>query len=748
MSYESIEEQSITSFTREAYLNYSMYVILDRALPYIADGLKPVQRRIIYAMSEIGLSSISKPKKSARTVGDVLGKFHPHGDSACYEAMVLMAQDFSYRYPMISGQGNWGSVDDPKSFAAMRYTESKLSKYADLLLNDLKQGTVSWIDNFDGTLKEPSYLPAKVPNILLNGSSGIAVGMSTDIPSHNITEVINGCISLLKKPTLSISELMEIIPAPDFPGGCEIVSSYLDRKHAYETGNGSLKLRAIYNIENTDIIISKLPHQVSSSKIIEQIALQMRNKKLPWIMDLRDESDFEHNIRIVLSLKSNRVDISRIMSHLFATTDLEKNYRINFNIIGLNGKPKVFSLIEILSCWLKYRKETIIKKIEFRLGKINEQLHILEGYMLAFLNVDKVIHIIRTEDHPKVTLIDKFNISNIQAEAILNLKLRYLAKLEEFKIRKEIELLSKDREYFISLLGSKVKLKNFMVKELTKISQDYADDRRSPVSEKPVSVAITEEELIPVENVTVMLSVQGWLKCAKGHKLNLDTQVFKTGDKLCDFSEGKSTDNTLLFDTKGKVYTMITSQLPSGRGNGEPVTGKLKLAPGASVNYVITATKEDSVVFVSSFGIGFISNVNYIATKNKGGKSIVNISDEAELLSPLRLPSQYLTGFNKNIFIVLITSQGRCLLVNLGELPRLNKGRGSKLINIPQQGATGEYLKHAEILMEGHVLLVYAGKRHMKISQKDLEIYKGKRGVRGVLLPRGFQSVRALKIIN
>ncbi len=748
LSFDATEQQGITEFTRKAYLNYSMYVILDRALPHIGDGLKPVQRRIIYAMSEIGLSALSKPKKSARTVGDVLGKYHPHGDSACYEAMVLMAQDFSYRYPIISGQGNWGSIDDPKSFAAMRYTESKLSAYADVLLRELKLGTVSWADNFDGTLKEPTLFPSRLPNILLNGSTGIAVGMATDIPPHNLNEVVDACLQLIKKSKSSLEELMVFLPAPDYPGGAEVISPLSERIKAYETGNGSIKLRAFYTIENGDVVISALPHQVSGAKIMEQIAAQMRAKKLPWLADLRDESDFEHAIRLVLIPRSGRVNTELLMSHLFASTDLERSYRLNFNIIGLNGRPRVFSLVEILSEWVSFRKDTITKRTEFKLDKILERLHILDGFLIAYLNIDEVIAIIRTEDDPKLKLMERFDLSNTQAEAVLDLKLRHLAKLEEMKLQAEKDELELERQYLQGLLDDEMKLKRLMVKELKEVKAKHGDERRSPIVMRDEAKALKEADLVPVEGVTVILSKLGWVRCAKGHDVDVLSMNYRSGDAYLASDEGRSNEYALFLDDAGKSYSVLASQLPSARGQGEPITGRIKIEKSSSVQYILMADELDQVLMVSSGGFGFLGDASYMISKNKGGKQVISLSGKSALIAPISIAKKDVENMDIEKYIALITNQGRCLIIKLAEVPVLNKGKGNKLIGIPSQEATGEYVQHMLLFKEGDAIVIYSGRRHMKISGRDIDIYKGKRALRGVLLPRGFQSVKACEVIK
>ncbi len=739
LSFEDNEQQTISEFTRQAYLNYSMYVILDRALPHIGDGLKPVQRRIVYAMSEIGLSALSKHKKSARTVGDVLGKYHPHGDSACYEAMVLMAQNFSYRYPLIDGQGNWGSPDDPKSFAAMRYTESRLSAYAETLLSELKQGTVDWVANFDGTLQEPKLLPAQVPNVLLNGSMGIAVGMSTDIPSHNLNEVIDGCLYLLTGKNHTLDALMNHIPGPDYPAGCEIITPLEERKRVYETGAGSLKLRAVYQIQEGNIVITRLPHQVSSAKVIEQIAGQMQAKKIPWLCDIRDESDHDEPVRIVLVPRSNRVETDTLMRHLFATTELEKNVRVNLNMIGLNGKPQVKSLMEILSEWLAFRTQTVTRRLEFRLDKILERLHLLDGFLIAYLNIDEVIAIIRYEDDPKAVLKKRFDLSDAQAEAILNLRLRNLAKLEEIQIKKEKEALEKERDEIISCLESPVKLKNLIKKELQLAAKKHGDVRKSALVTRPEAKALKEVDLQPVENVTVVLSKQGWVRVAKGHDINPEGLSYKTGDGYFASTQGKSNQYCFFFSNKGKVYMLLSADLPSARGQGEPITGHIRLDSDEKITSLLFARNHDEILMASSIGDAFIAKAENIFSKNKSGKQVISLS-KAGMISPWNLGAAF------DGVVVAISNQGRLLAVDISELPRLNKGKGNRLVNLPSHVATGEKLILVAGVSAQQHLIIYAGKRHMKLGFEDIKAYQGKRATRGKILPRGFQNVDRIEI--
>lgn len=741
-AFESYEKQSIGDFTRKAYLNYSMYVILDRALPHIGDGLKPVQRRIVYAMSEIGLSALSKHKKSARTVGDVIGKYHPHGDGACYEAMVIMAQDFSYRYRLIDGQGNWGSVDDPKSFAAMRYTESRLSKYADVLLDELKLGTVSWTDNFDGTLKEPEILPAKLPNVLLNGSMGIAVGMSTDIPPHNITEVIEACLYLLSSKSPDIVALMKILPAPDYPGGAEIISSFEDRKKIYETGVGSIKLRAVYTQEEGNIIITRLPHQVSTSRVMEQIATQLQAKKLPWLSDIRDESDHEDPVRIVLIPRSNRVDVNLLMSHLFATTDLEKNYRVNLNMIGLNGKPEVKSLMEVLSEWLTFRQEVTTRRLQFQLDKVLTRLHILDGFLIAYLNIDEVIDIIRHEDEPKTTMMSRFGLSDAQAEAVLNLRLKSLARLEEMAIKKEKAMLEKDRERLSGYLDNPQKLKSLMKKELKTLLGQHGDLRRSAVVTRQEAKAIREVDLLPVENVTVVLSKQGWIRCAKGHDIDVTKLNYKSGDEFYLADTGKSNQSCLLFDSTGKVYSLLCRDLPSARGSGEPITGHIKLDAHVSIVGLLIIDESDELILCSDIGNGFISTAIQLISRNKTGKQVITLGED-RLVAPVKFCEPF------DGVVILVSDQGRCLAIDINMLAKLAKGKGNRLIDMPSFKATGERLKHIAAVGSNQSLIIHSGRRHMKISAAELTAsYHGKRASRGKILPRGFQKVDSLEVIN
>jgi topoisomerase-4 subunit A len=746
MSQTDLEQMNVAEFTEKAYLDYSMYVILDRALPFIGDGLKPVQRRIIYAMSELGLKSTAKYKKSARTVGDVLGKFHPHGDSACYEAMVLMAQPFSYRYPFIDGQGNWGAPDDPKSFAAMRYTESKLSEYADLLLSEINLGTVNWVDNFDGSLQEPEYLPAKVPNLLLNGTTGIAVGMATDMPPHNLTEVVSACIKLLEKPSTELDELMEILPAPDYPTFGDLVSSKDEIKSIYETGNGSIKLRATYTIENGNIVIGSLPYQTSGSKIIAQIAEQMRAKKLPLVDDLRDESDHENLIRIVIEPRSNRVDLDSLMSHLFATTDLERNYRVNMNIIGLDGNPRVKPLIPLIKEWLSYRTDLVTKRLQHRLQKILDRLHILEGLLIAYLNIDEVIAIIRSEDKPKPVLMERFKLSELQAEAILELKLRHLAKLEEFKIQKERYDLNEEKERIELLLSSDNRLKTFIKKELQEVLKTSGDNRKTKIIANVSSAkAFSEEDLTPAENVTVVLSEKGWVRSAKGHDIDPENLSYKSGDKYLASVRGRSNKNAIFIDSFGKSYTLPAISLPSARGQGEPLTGRLDPESGAEFMDVVMGEENQKIILASDFGYGFIASIEDLISKKKGGKSTIRLTEKSRVL-----PVTYLQETDEDEYIAVATNAGRLLLFPISELPTLSKGKGNKLIQIPasELKSRSTYIASICTITPSQQLKVYAGKRHLSIKFDDLTNYIGSRARRGNVLPKGFQNVKLIESIE
>jgi topoisomerase-4 subunit A len=738
---QGLESRPLSDYAEQAYLDYSMYVILDRALPHIGDGLKPVQRRIVFAMSELGLKANAKYKKSARTVGDVIGKYHPHGDSAAYEAMVLMAQPFSYRYPLVDGQGNWGSPDDPKSFAAMRYTESKLSKYADVLLSELGQGTANWRPNFDATMDEPEILPARVPNVLLNGTTGIAVGMATDIPPHNLNEVVNACLHLLDSPKATVPELMEYIKAPDFPTDAEIITPQADILNTYETGRGSVKMRAIWNKEDGDVIVTALPFQASGSKILEQIAAQMRNKKLPMVEDLRDESDHENPTRLVITPRSNRVDINALMDHLFATTDLERSYRINMNIIGIDGRPAVMDLRRILKDWLSFRTDVTRRRLDYRLQKVEKRLHLLDGLLIAFLNIDEVIHIIRTEEEPKAALIQRFALSDTQAEYILDTKLRQLARLEEVKIRAEQEELALEKAELELLLGSEARLKTLVKKELKATAEEFGDGRRSPLTERGEAQAFNEKDLMTAEPITAVLSDKGWLRAAKGHDIDPTSLSYKSGDKFLSAAKGKSNQNVFLQDTTGRYYALPGHTLPSARGQGEPATGRLKMPPGALFTDVVMGADEQKILMGTDAGYGFIAKIGDLFTKNKAGKAVVSIPKGARILSPQMVNTD-------NALIAAVSNEGRMLVFPIADLPELARGKGNKIINIPgsRLQSREEFVIDYGIIPEGGSLVVHSGKRYLVMKEKDLEHYRGERGRRGHKLPRGFQKVDKLDI--
>ena len=740
---EKLEKQSISQFSEKAYLDYSMYVILDRALPHIGDGLKPVQRRIIYAMSELGLSAAAKYKKSARTVGDVIGKFHPHGDSAAYEAMVLLSQSFTTRYPLIDGQGNWGSLDDPKSFAAMRYTECRLSPYAKSLLEELGQGTVDWTSNFDGTLLEPSVLPARLPNLLLNGATGIAVGMATDIPPHNLNEVVKACIKILEEPKVSLEDLYKIIPGPDYPTEAEIISPEEELREIYSTGRGSVKMRATYEVEDGEIVILALPHQTSSSKILEQIASQMEAKKLPMIIDLRDESDEESPTRLVLVPKSNRVDKEAVMNHLFATTDLQKNYRVNMNLIGLNGKPQTRDIKLVLKEWLSFRTQTVTRRLQYRLDWVLDRLHILEGLLVVFINIDEVISIIRNEDEPKKVLQKKFKLSVIQVDAILEIRLRQLAKLEEIKIKEEQGSLDSERKDLEKLLGSKTRLKTLIKKELKADAEVYGDERNSPIVYREEATAFDETELISSDPVTVILSERGWVRAAKGHDIEPESLNYREGDTFFASAKGRNNQNAVFLDSKGKAYTLPCHSLPSARSQGEPLSGRLNAESGETFAGVISGPVESQVVLASSSGYGFVANLGDLQTKNKSGKAALRVQEGAQVLIPRAVE-------NEQDVLAAITNQGRMLVFPLTELPKLARGKGNKIIGIPKASfESGEdFLQEVAVLGEGRELKLLSGKRHFTIKSKDLENFVGNRGRRGNFLPKGFRKVDGIEVIG
>lgn len=735
INYEGIEQMPLRTFTEKAYLNYSMYVIMDRALPFIGDGLKPVQRRIVYAMSELGLNAAAKFKKSARTVGDVLGKFHPHGDYACYEAMVLMAQPFSYRYPLVDGQGNWGAPDDPKSFAAMRYTESRLSKISEILLTELGQGTVNFQPNFDGTLEEPQYLPARLPHILLNGTTGIAVGMATDIPPHNINEVADAAVLLLDNPKAGLDDVLNIIQGPDFPTEAEIISPKDDIRKMYETGRGSIKMRATWHKEDGEIIISALPHQSSPSKIIAQIAEQMTAKKLPMVEDIRDEADYENPVRIVLVPRSNRVDTDALMAHLFATTDLEKSYRVNMNMIGLDHKPAVKGLLQVLTEWLRFRRTTVTRRLQHRLDKVLARLHILDGLMIAFLNIDEVIEIIRTEDEPKQVLMARFNLSDEQAEAILNLRLRHLAKLEEHQLQAEKDKLEEERSNLELILGSERRLNTLIKKEIQEDAKKYASPRMSQLVEREEAKAISESEMTPAEPVTVILSEMGWVRCAKGHDIDPAGLSYKAGDKYLAHACGKSNQPVIFIDSTGRSYALDPLSLPSARSQGEPLTGKLTLPAGATIEQVIMEPEKQELLMASDAGYGFICKFEDLIARNKAGKALISLPENAKVLKPETLSESA-------SLLVSLTSAGRMLIFPVWDLPALSKGKGNKIISIPAANAKArsELLVKLFLISEQASLEFHSGKRKITLKPEDLQKFRAERGRKGSQLPRGLHS--------
>ena len=743
-SYEGIEQLSLDAFVRPSYLNYAMYVIMDRALPFIGDGFKPVQRRIIYAMSELGLRSTTKHKKSARTVGDVLGKYHPHGDTACYEAMVLMAQDFSYRYPLIDGQGNWGSNASPKEFAAMRYTEARLSAYADVFLSELSMGTVDWAPNFDGTLSEPRMLPARLPNIILNGATGIAVGMATDIPPHNLNEIMNACIHLIDKPKSTIEDICQIIKGPDFPTGAEIITPKEEITNIYRSGQGMIRMRATFEYENGDIIITSLPYQVSPAKVIEQVALQMREKKLSMVSDIRDLSDQDEPTRLMIMPRSNRVDKNALISHLFATTDLEKSYKINMTFIGLNRKPQTLGLLEIMTQWLQFREQTVIRRLEFRLNKIKERLHILDGLLVAYLNLDEVIKIIRENDEPKPILMQKFKLTELQAEAILQIRLRQLARLEEIKIKNERQELVKEKNWIEKTLASKQRLKTLMKNELREDAQKYGDERRSLIVEREEARAIKAVELTAVEPVTVVLSTGGWVRAAKGHDVNASGLNYKAGDGFLSAARGKTTHPAIFFDTRGRSYSLPAHTLSSARGHGEPLTGKLTPSNGARFLSVLMGSSDQKVLLASDAGYGFITNIANMVTKNTKGKAMLTVPKVCEPLRPT-----YVNNYETD-FLAAITTEGRMLVIPVRVLPELPRGKGNKIIHIPPARfkKREEYVNLLEIIPEGATIKIHAGKQSVRFTPANISSFVGERGRRGKKLPRGYRRADRIEILH
>ena len=734
LAHQATENRSVAEFTEQAYLNYAMYVIMDRALPHISDGLKPVQRRIVYAMSELGLKHSGKPKKSARTVGDVLGKYHPHGDSACYEAMVLMAQPFSYRYPFIEGQGNWGSPDDPKSFAAMRYTEAKLSQYSEVLLSELGQGTCDWQDNFDGSMKEPVTLPARIPNILLNGTTGIAVGMATDIPPHNLREVVKGTIALIRNPNLSDEKVAEYIPAPDLPTKAEIITPPEELLKIQSTGRGSYRMRSVYRIEKNEIVITDLPYQVSGSKVISQIADQMQAKKLPLVSDVRDESDHQNPTRLVIVLRSNRIDAEAVMSHLFATTDLESSYRVNMNMIGADGRPQVKSIRRILLEWIEIRKETVTRRLQYHLNKIEKRLHILGGLIIAYLNIDEVIRIIREEEQPKAELMSRFNIDDIQAEAILELKLRHLARLEEMEMRREQEELEAKAALIREQLANPESLKTLIINELKDDAKKYGDDRRSPIVHRAEATAMSEQDFMPADPVTVVLSEAGWIRSAKGHEVDAENLNFRAGDQYLSHAQGKSNQRVYVLDESGRSYALAINSLPSARGLGEPLSSKLSPASGVGFKQVFIADDETEVVALSSKGYGFKTQAKQLDTNAKAGKAFLTLPEKATVMP--------LTSVDQATHLALLTSAGRLLILELSELPVLNKGKGNKLIQLEEK----DQIVFMTRLTLDEILQVVAGQQQLKLKGDDLQKYIGKRASKGQLLPRGYQKANKLLV--
>ncbi len=740
LNLEGVEQQPLREYTEKAYLDYSMYVILDRALPQIGDGLKPVQRRIIYAMSELGLSAGAKPKKSARTVGDVIGKFHPHGDSACYEAMVLMAQEFSYRYPIIDGHGNWGSTDDPKSFAAMRYTESRLEPYAKTLLAELGQGTVDWTANFDGTLTEPVVLPARLPNLLLNGTSGIAVGMSTDVPPHNLREVASALVHLIDNPKATVAQLMKHIKGPDFPTGGELVSPRADIKEIYVSGSGTLRLRAAYAIENGDVVITSLPYQISGAKIQEQIAAQINNKKLPQVNGIRDESDHEEPTRLVID-KKRGVDAEQLMSHLFSTTSLERTVRVNMNIIGLDGRPKTFNLAGLLSEWLQFRRTTVKRRLQHRLQIVLDRLHILDGLLIAYLNIDEVIKIIRTEDEPKPVLMKRFKLSDPQAEAILNLRLRNLAKLEEMKIKGEQAELNEERDVLQKTLRSASRLKTLIKKEILADAEAYGDERRTEIVEREAAQALDETQLVASEPVTVVLSKRGYARAAKGHEVDAAALSYRSGDGFLAAAQGRSNQLAMFIDSTGRVYSVIAHTLPSARGQGEPLSSHFKPPDGAEFCGTMIGEPSDRWLLASDAGYGFIATLDDLVSRNKGGKAVLRVPETGRAVVPAPVPAA------TECLIAAVSSIGRLVLFEMDELPELAKGKGIKLINIPSRAykAGEEQLVAVAVVPEDGNLRVHTETRTMTVKWDDLDDYYGERALRGRYLPRGWRNVVRLE---
>lgn len=739
-AFHGFEQIPLREYAERAYLDYSMYVVLDRALPFLGDGLKPVQRRIIYSMSELGLNAAAKPKKSARTVGDVIGKYHPHGDSACYEAMVLMAQPFSYRYPLVEGQGNFGSTDDPKSFAAMRYTESKLTPIAEVLLGELGQGTVDWAPNFDGTLEEPSWMPARLPHLLLNGTTGIAVGMATDMPPHNLNEVVSACVRLLDDPDATTRDLCEHVRGPDYPTAAEIITPAADLLQMYETGLGSVRARAVYEKDGSNLVITALPYQTSPGKVIEQIATQMRAKKLPWLEDIRDESDHANPTRIVLVPRSNRVDAEQLMGHLFATTDLEKSFRVNFNVIGRDGRPQVKGLRALLTEWLAFRTDTVTRRLKHRLEKVERRLHLLEGLLVAFLNLDEVIRIIRSEDEPAPVLMKRFKLTEEQTDYILETRLRQLARLEEMKIRGEQADLHAERERIVATLDSKAKLKKLVKDELLADAKKFGDARRSPLVARGAAQALSETELVASEPMTVVISEKGWVRAAKGHDVDAAALSYREGDELLAATKSRSTQQVAFLDSTGRAYSTVVHSLPSARGNGEPLTGRFSPAPGASFQALASGDNDTRFVLASSHGYGFVTRFENLTGRNKAGKAMLSLTPGAKVVQPAPVTSV------EQDRIAVVTNVGHLLAFPVGELPELDKGKGNKLIDIPKAKLGTERVVAVAVIAPGGTLVVKSGARTMSLSFKDLDGYLGARATRGGLLPRGWQKVEGLDV--
>lgn len=741
--HDNIERQPLARFTEQAYLDYSMYVVLDRALPHIADGLKPVQRRILYAMSELALRAGAKYKKSARTVGDVIGKFHPHGDVSCYEAMVVMAQPFTYRYPLIDGQGNWGAMDDPKSFAAYRYTEARLTPYAEALLAELQQGTTDWVPNFDGSFDEPKLLPATLPNILLNGATGIAVGMSTDIPPHNLREVVAACLLLLEHPAATTEELCAVLPAPDFPTGAEIITPRADLLRLYESGQGSVRMRARYELEQGNIVVTSLPHQSSGARILEQIGAQIAAKKLPMLEDLRDESDHETPVRLVLLPRSSRIDVELLMAHLFATTDLERSYRVNMNVIGTNGLPRLKGLVALLTEWLAYRRATLRRRLQHRREAIERRLHVLQGLLVAYLDIDEVIRIVRQEDEPAAALMARFGLSEIQAQAILDLRLRHLARLEEQKLRAEQASLESERDGIDATLGSEHKLRALMRGELEDAARRYGDARRTLLVERPQAQALDESQLVPAEPVTVVLSEKGWVRAAKGHDIAAEELNYRAGDGYFMSAQGRSNQQAVFIDSTGRCYSLAAHSLPSAKGFGEPLSGRLTPPDGAQFRGVLLGPPELRALLACDAGYGFLIRLDALYARNKSGRSVLNVPADAGVLRPAALVDP------ASDEIAVLTNAGRLLVFSARELPELERGKGVRLITLPgaRDAAQQERVLFCTALPTGARLRLNAGQRHMVLKPSELDPFRGARARRGEKLPRGLQRVDGVVVV-